>query len=141
MKIILKTSDKKFLFLKLLLIGLILYIFTVSLIFPFKWFQNLTGGPVCLFKRFADQPCLFCGLTTSLLNSFRLNLKEAFLQHPGGVFIFLVFIGICLNIILEISIKKRISISLTKNEKFILSFGTIALLLTNWVYKVLKGVL
>jgi len=90
-----------------------------------------------LFKRFAGAPCLFCGLTRSLLNAFRLNLRDAMLYNPAGVLIFSGFIFVLANTVLEITVKKRISISLNKREKLIAVVGIALLLLLSWFFKLI----
>ena len=90
-----------------------------------------------MFKRFTGIPCLFCGLTRSLLSAFRLNLKDALLHNPAGVLIFFGFVFVAVNAVLEISIKKFISIRLSKSEKFIVVIVIISLLLFNWMFNLI----
>jgi len=103
--------------------------------FPFSLYERLTGGATCLFKRFTGISCLFCGLTSSLLSAFRLNLRDALLYNPAGILIFAGFIFLLINTALEITVKKRISISLKKREKFIAIVGIVLLLLLGWFFR------
>jgi len=139
-KIITKPTDKKSLFLEFLFVGAISYILVIASIFPFKWFEDLTGGPLCLFRRVAEVDCLFCGTTRSLLSSFRFDFKEAFFHNPAGIFIFMAFIFIFINAGLGISVRKRISIQLSRKEKIILWIGVATVLSVKWGFKMVSGI-
>jgi len=138
-KIITKPTDKKSLFLEFLFIGAVSYIMVIASIFPFKWFEDFTGGPICVFRKIAGMNCFFCGTTRSLLSSFRFDFKEAFFHNPTGIFIFTAFIFIFINASLGISVRKRISIHLSKREKIILWIGVVIVLSVNWGFKLVSG--
>jgi len=139
-KIAIRPVKNKILFLKFLVIGLVSYIFLIYSLYSFRWFESLASGTICLFKTFTQKPCLFCGTTTSILHSFRLNLVSGFLENPAGVLIFLLFIGLFISAFFEVVTKKSVSINLSKNEKVVIAAVVIVLLLTNWFFK-LKEIL
>ena len=139
MELALRPSDKKAIRLRLLLASLLLLGLLVFSLFQFKRLDGIINGPLCLFRRLTGRPCLFCGLSRSLLNSFRLNLKDALLFHVAGVFIFFAVITSAINTYIEAFTGKRVHIVLSGKGRRIVVLCAIVLLLAQWLYKLIKG--
>jgi len=139
MELALRPSDKKAIRLRLLLSSLLLCGLLIFSLFQFKQLDGIINGPLCLFRRLTGKPCLFCGLSRSLLNSFRLNLRDAFLFHFAGVFVFFAVIALAINTYVEAFTGKKVHIVLSGKGRRIIAFCAVILLLSQWLYKLIKG--
>ena len=91
------------------------------------------GAPktLCLFKHITTMPCPTCGITRATIATWHGNYVAAFMFNPFMVLLCMIVI---LQLLLGICIKRKITLSTTTKERYILLSITALLFLCNWFY-------
>lgn len=68
----------------------------------------------CLFLATTGIPCPSCGLTRSFISVAHNNIQQALDYHLFGLILFLALILVCLHLILELLLRRRVTTFYTK---------------------------
>jgi len=86
---------------------------------------------LCLFKRITGYPCPTCGTTRGVLALLNGEFIKAWLYNP---MVFSIGLIVSLDLLFKFIFKRKIKISLSKNEKKIVWIAGILIFFINWIY-------
>jgi len=66
-----------------------------------------------------------------------LNLKEGFLFHPVGLFMFIMFFAVTLDAMSGAFFKRSIAVDFSKRESLIIAVGFGIITLAHWIIRII----
>ncbi len=129
-------ADKPLLRRKEFLLFLVLsWILALCYLYPYVSGLTDINFGFCVFRRVTGIPCLFCGMTRSMIACAHLRLQDAFYYHLLGPFIFFVLIGSLLGLTFPIVTGKRVEIYVSPRARRWFPWSLLALFIAAWVAK------
>jgi len=99
----------------------------------------LTFAPSCVFRDLTGIPCPTCGATRSVVHLARGEFFASFGMNPLVSLCFVIAaLAFFYSLITRIVGIPRLGVILSDQEKNIIRFGTVTLILINWCYLILS---
>jgi hypothetical protein len=123
------------------MLALLVLIFAVSALVTPDFQLRLVGWSIPHFSGsplfvLTGIPCLLCGMTRSFLAMGSLDIRQAFLFHPLGPFLYILLAGLAGALAASLLRRRRVHISLgTRLRRGLITWGALFLILA-WVIKV-----
>ncbi len=99
----------------------------------------LSLAPQCMFRKLTGLPCPTCGATRSVVHLAQGDISAAFMMNPlaaGGVLIAVFFFFYsAVTLLFELP---RFRFLLRESESKAIRLGSVALLLTQWAYLLMR---
>jgi len=96
--------------------------------------------PSCVFHSLTGFPCFTCGSTRAFSALIDGEFLDAFRLQPLFVVSCFISVAYAVQAPLNLLVRKRISIELTNQDRFLIRCVLIVLIVINWAYLVKAGI-